>query len=61
MEKYTAITAEYDRKIKGSDSPRDLSGECWNKLKTLYRFNCFDGSNEIDGWLYRTKNRLICS
>ncbi len=41
---FKAITAEYDSLIKSSDNPRQLSRECWNKLKLLYGFNCFDGT-----------------
>ena len=43
IEKYTEILNEYDELIKNSDTPKELSRECWNKLKKLYNFVCFDG------------------
>ncbi len=41
---FNEITTEYDALIKSSRAPRDLSRECWGKLRKLYKFVCFDGT-----------------
>lgn len=43
IEKYRFILSVYDRKIKSSDKSRELSRECWEALKSLYVFHCYDG------------------
>ena len=41
---YRSILASYDRLIKSSTDHRSLSRKCWEELKQLYNFHCFDGS-----------------
>jgi len=41
---YRSILASYDRLIKNSTDHRSLSRKCWEELKQLYNFHCFDGS-----------------
>ena len=40
---YKKILRDYDAKIKASSDHRLISRQCWEKLKSLYRFNCYDG------------------
>ena len=40
---YNRILSSYDALIKTSSDHRLISRQCWEKLKSLYRFNCFDG------------------
>ena len=41
---YRSILASYDRLIKSSSDHRSLSRKCWEELKKLYNFHCFDGA-----------------
>ena len=41
---YCSVLFDYDRLIKNSPDHRSLSRKCWEELKQLYRFHCFDGS-----------------
>ena len=41
---YRSILVSYDRLIKNSTDHRSLSRKCWEELKRLYNFHCFDGS-----------------
>ncbi len=41
---YRSVLASYDAPIKNSADHRILSRRCWEELKRLYRFHCFDGS-----------------
>ena len=40
---YRKILADYDRLIHTSEDHRLISRQCWEQLKSLYRFNCYDG------------------
>ena len=40
---YQAILSDYDALIKSSSDHRLISRQCWEKLRSLYRFNCYDG------------------
>ena len=40
---YRKILADYDRLIHSSEDHRLISRQCWEQLKSLYRFNCYDG------------------
>ncbi len=54
MAAYRSTLAEYDNLIHSSKDHRLISRQCWEKLKALYRFNCFDG-------LKRTLNDIFPS
>ncbi|MBP5161615.1 MAG: RluA family pseudouridine synthase [Spirochaetales bacterium] len=41
---YRPILYKYDRLIKSSQDHRNLSRKCWEELRDLYHFTCFDGS-----------------
>ncbi len=52
VDEYSAILLRYDSLIKSSDDHRRISRQCWEDLKRLYRFNCFDGlSRPLDSIL----------
>ena len=40
---YRRILGGFDRLIHTSEDHRTVSRQCWEQLKALYRFNCFDG------------------
>ena len=40
---YRAILSDYDALIKSSSDHRLISRQCWKKLRSLYKFNCYDG------------------
>lgn len=42
-QKYRRILDSYDSLIHSSEDHRTISRRCWEELKALYRFNCFDG------------------
>lgn len=44
VDSYRAVLYRYDKLIKGSLDHRNLSRKCWEELKELYSFTCFDGS-----------------
>ena len=49
VQKYNSILESYDRIIHSSDDHRLISRRCWDELKALYRFNCYDGlSRKLD-------------
>ena len=41
--RYRSILDSYDSLIHSSEDHRFISRQCWEELKALYRFNCFDG------------------
>ena len=44
VDSYRTVLYRYDKLIKGSLDHRNLSRKCWEELKELYSFSCFDGS-----------------
>ncbi len=43
VREYTRILGCYDNLIHNAQDHRSLSRQCWEELKRLYRFNCYDG------------------
>ena len=44
VEEYRQVLGKYDYMIKSVPDHRALSRGCWEELRSLYRFHCFDGS-----------------